>query len=155
MPWVDKNEYVGCSICVEECPVDTIYIDNEHAEINMDNCIHCGICHDLCPENAVKHDSEKIADEVKANIAKTKEFMNACAKYLGDAKEKQKCLNRMIKHFNKEKIVAEKTLEKLGKDKRFELIENITLVAAISGVKINFKESVPDIKIEELLKQEI
>jgi len=81
--------------------------------------------------------------------------MNACAKYLGDAKEKQKCLNRMIKHFNKEKIVAEKTLEKLGKDKRFELIENITLVAAISGVKINFKESVPDIKIEELLKQEI
>jgi len=50
---------------------------------------------------------------VEANIAKTKEFMNTCAKYLGDAKEKQKCLNRMIKHFNKEKIVAEKTLEKL------------------------------------------
>jgi formate hydrogenlyase subunit 6/NADH:ubiquinone oxidoreductase subunit I len=88
-------------------------MDNEHAEINMDNCIHCGICHGLCPENAVKHDSEKIADEVEANTAKTKEFMNACAKYLGDVKEKQKCLNRMIKHFNKEKIVAEKTLEKL------------------------------------------
>jgi formate hydrogenlyase subunit 6/NADH:ubiquinone oxidoreductase subunit I len=88
-------------------------MDNEHAEINMDNCIHCGICHDVCPENAVKHDSEKIPDEVEANIAKTKEFMNACVKYLGDDKEKQKCLNRMIKHFNKEKIVAEKTLEKL------------------------------------------
>jgi len=113
MPWVDKNECVGCSICVEECPVDTIYMDNEHAEINMDNCIHCGICHDVCPENAVKHDSEKIPVEVEANIDKTKGFMNACAEYLGDAKEKQKCLNRMIKHFNKEKIVAEKTLEKL------------------------------------------
>ena len=50
---------------------------------------------------------------MEANIAKTKEFMNTCAKYLGDAKEKQKCLNRMIKHFNKEKIVAEKTSEKL------------------------------------------
>ena len=35
MPWVDKNECVGCSICVEECPVDTIYMDNEHAEINI------------------------------------------------------------------------------------------------------------------------
>lgn len=113
MPWIDKNECVGCSICVEECPVDTIYMDNEHAEINMDNCIHCGICHDVCPENAVKHDSEKIPDEVEANIVKTKEFMNACAKYLADEKEKQKCLNRMIKHFNKEKVVAEKTLEKL------------------------------------------
>jgi uncharacterized Fe-S center protein len=113
MLWVDKNECVDCSICVEGCPVDTIYMDNEHAEINMDNCIHCGICHDLYPENVVKHDSEKIPDEVEANIAKTKEFMNTCAKYLGNAKEKQKCLNRMIKHFNKEKIVAEKTLEKL------------------------------------------
>jgi hypothetical protein len=29
--------------------------------------------------------------------------------------------------------------EKLGKDKRFKLIENITLVATISGMKINFK----------------
>jgi ferredoxin len=113
MPWVDKDDCVGCSICVEECPVGTISMIYEKAEINMDNCIRCGICHNVCPENAVKHDSEKIPDEVEANIVKTEEFMNVCAEYLGDAKEKQKCLNRMIKHFNKEKIVAEKTLEKL------------------------------------------
>jgi ferredoxin len=88
-------------------------LENDKAEINIDNCIRCGICHTVCPENVVKHDSEKILDEVEANIAKTKEFMSACAKYLGDAKEEQKCLERMIRHFNKEKIVAEKTLEKL------------------------------------------
>ena len=41
--------------------------------------------------------------------------MELCAKYLGDAKEKNKCLQRMIKHFNKEKVVAEKTLEELNK----------------------------------------
>jgi len=113
MPWVDKNECMGCGVCVEECPVDTISMTNEKAEINMDNCIRCGTCHDICPEDAVKHDSEKIPDEVEANIAKTKEFMDACARYLGNTKEKQKCLNRMIKHFNKEKVVAEKTLEEL------------------------------------------
>ena len=114
MPWIDKNECVGCSICVEECPVDTIYMDNEHAEINMDNCIHCGICHDLCPENAVKHDSEKIPDEVEANIAKTKEFMNACAKFLGDVKEKQKCLDRMIKILIKRKLLPKKIRKTLN-----------------------------------------
>jgi hypothetical protein len=63
--------------------------------------------------DAVRHDSEKIPDEVNTNVKITKEFMYACAKHLGDAKEKQKCLNRMIKHFNNEKIVIEKTLEKL------------------------------------------
>jgi len=84
----------------------------------VDNCIRCGICHNVCPENAVKHNSEKIPDEVEANRAKTKEFMDACAKYLDDEKEKQKCLARMIKPFNKEKIVAEKTLEQLEKLKK-------------------------------------
>ena len=118
MPWVDNNECTGCGICVEECPVDTIYMQNEKAEINMDNCIRCGRCHEVCPEEAVRHDSEKISDEVEANIARTKDFMNACAKYFGDDKEKQKCLKRMIKHFNKEKIVAEKTLERLQMLKR-------------------------------------
>jgi ferredoxin len=113
MPWINKNDCIGCSICIEECPVDTIFLIDEKADINMENCIHCGVCHNACPEDAVKHDSEKIPDEIERNVSKTKEFMDDCAKYLGDSKEKQKCLNRMIKHFDKEKIVIEKTLEKL------------------------------------------
>lgn len=39
--------------------------------------------------------------------------MDNCAKLLGKKEEKQKCLARMIKHYNKEKIVAEVTIEKL------------------------------------------
>ncbi|MCD6309866.1 MAG: 4Fe-4S binding protein [Candidatus Eremiobacteraeota bacterium] len=113
MPWISKNECVGCGICVEECPVNAISMSDDKAIINMSICIHCGICHGVCPEEAVKHDSEKIPDEVEANVAKTMEFMNACARYLGDDREKQKCLTRMIRHFNKEKIIAEKTIEKL------------------------------------------
>ena len=50
---------------------------------------------------------------MKSNVEETKYFMEACEKYLGDAKERQKCLNGMIKHFNKEKMVAEKTIEEL------------------------------------------
>jgi len=113
MPWIDKNNCAGCGLCIEACPVNMIFMKEDKGEINMEGCIHCGICHDICPENAIRHDSEKISDEVLINVAKTKVFMDDCAKYLGDSKEKQKCLNRMIKHFNKEKIVIEKTLEKL------------------------------------------
>ncbi|MBD3191779.1 MAG: 4Fe-4S dicluster domain-containing protein [Candidatus Heimdallarchaeota archaeon] len=119
MPWVDKNLCIGCGICVDECPVNTISIKEDgKAGINMDGCIHCGLCHDVCPENAVEHDSEKIPEEIEANVAQTKEFMEACAKYLGGEDEKQKCLTRMIKHFNKEKIVMEKTIERLQKLKQ-------------------------------------
>ncbi len=113
MPWVDNDDCVGCGICADQCPVDAIRMEDNKAIIDMDSCIRCGICHGICPKNAVKHDSEKIHDEVEANVAYTRELMRACAEHLGDESEKQKCLNRLIKHFKKDKLVAEKTLEKI------------------------------------------
>jgi len=115
MPWVDVDRCTGCGICVEKCPVDTILMKDEKAKINMDECIRCGICHNVCPEQAVRHDSEKVPEEIKANVEMTKRFMEACEKYLGDVKEKWKCLERMKKHFNREKIVAERTIGELEK----------------------------------------
>jgi len=113
MPWVKQEDCTGCGTCVEECPVGAISLVEEHAQIDMERCIRCGKCHDVCPEEAVRHDSEKIPEEVRANVEKAKNMMEACAKYLGSEEEKQKCLNRIIKYFNKEKIVAEKTIEAL------------------------------------------
>ena len=117
MPWINKDECVGCGICVEKCPVDAIFMEDEKARINMEECIHCGTCHSICPEEAVRHDSEKIPDDVKSNVRMTKRFMELCVKHFDDDKEKDKCLTRMKKHFNKEKIVAEKTLNELEKMK--------------------------------------
>ena len=115
MPGVDVDKCVACGVCVEKCPVGVISMEDDKAKINMDKCIHCGTCHSVCPEEAVRHDSEKIPENVKANVEKTKKFMEDCAKYLGDVKEKNKCLERMKKYFNKEKIIAEKTIEELKK----------------------------------------
>ncbi len=115
MPWVDAEKCTGCRICVEKCPTEAILMEGEKAKINMEECIHCGICHSACPQEAVRHDSEKIPDDIKANVEQTKKFMELCEKHLGDVKEKKKCLERMKKHFNKERIVAEKTLAELEK----------------------------------------
>jgi ferredoxin len=115
MPWVDKDKCVGCGVCVEKCPVEAISMEDEKAVINMVTCIHCGTCHDVCPQEAVRHDGEKTPGDIKANVEKTRNFMEACAKYLGSIGEKSKCLERMIKHFKREKLVAEKTLEELDK----------------------------------------
>jgi Fe-S-cluster-containing hydrogenase component 2 len=112
MPWVDKEKCTGCGLCVETCPVETIHLENEISDINMDNCIRCGRCHDICPEEAIRHDGEKIPAEIEANITGALKKMDACAQYFGED-ERQKCLDRIIKSFNKEKRVAEKTLEQL------------------------------------------
>jgi len=115
MPWVDAERCTNCGICVDECPVNAITTENEKALINMGECIRCGVCHTVCSQEAVRHDSEKIPELVRANVEMTKGFMEACAKYLGDIKERNKCLERMKKHFNKEKVIAERTLEELEK----------------------------------------
>lgn len=115
MPWVDKDECIGCGICIEKCPVAAIAMENEKAVIYMEKCIHCGTCHDVCPQEAVKHDGDKTPEDIKANVAKTLKFMEACATYLGDPGEKHKCLERMIKHFKREGLVAQKTLVELDK----------------------------------------
>lgn len=114
MPWIDKGLCTGCGTCVGECPVEAIALIGDIAEINMDNCIRCGICHQICPQDAVRHDSELIPGLVEDNINTTKKYMAECQRYLPGNDQDQKCLSRMIKHFNKERIIAEKTLAALN-----------------------------------------
>lgn len=117
MPWIDGVKCTGCGICIEECPAGVIWMESEKAVINMEGCIRCGICHDVCPSEAVRHDSEKIPDIVIDNVEKTKKSIDACAKYLGE-EEKWKCLERIIRSLNREKIIADKTLIELRKLKK-------------------------------------
>lgn len=115
MPWINIEDCNGCGICVEECPVNTIAMKEEEAEIDMDGCIRCGVCHDICPQDAVKHDSEKVPEIIDRNVELTKKSMELCALYLGNEQEGIKCLNRMIKYFNRKKMIAERTLEAIEK----------------------------------------
>jgi len=113
MPWVQSEMCTGCGDCVEECPSGAILLENDAASINMEDCIRCGTCHDLCPEEAIRHDGERVAADVEVNIEKTKESMEACERHLGDAEEAEKCLRRWIKHYNRIRTIAEKTIEGL------------------------------------------
>jgi Fe-S-cluster-containing hydrogenase component 2 len=88
---------------------------DEETEIIMDGCIRCGVCHDICPQDAVRHDSEKTTERIDSNVETTKKYMELCAEHLGDENEKAKCLKRMIKYFNNQKVIAVKTLDILEK----------------------------------------
>ncbi|MHA1490469.1 MAG: 4Fe-4S binding protein [Promethearchaeota archaeon] len=109
MPWIDKNRCDGCGICIEECLVEAIFWIEGKAEIDMEKCIRCGTCHKVCPQNAARHDSEKIPEEVEANINWVKNLLT----YYEKEKEKENFLKRIKRHFQKEIKVNEKTLEKI------------------------------------------
>ena len=111
MPWINQDMCTGCGVCFDYCPTGAISRGkNGTAIIDDDKCIRCGKCHNACPREAVRHDSEKIPELVEQNIAKTFSLL----KNYNESEERQKFVKRMVRHFNMQKKVAEKTIEKLN-----------------------------------------
>ncbi|KQC13294.1 MAG: hypothetical protein APR63_00925 [Desulfuromonas sp. SDB] len=57
---------VSCGVCVKECPVAAIAMNEENLpEINLDKCTLCGICIDKCPTGAIvrTHQAQKAQED--------------------------------------------------------------------------------------------
>ncbi len=52
-PVIRTADCVGCAMCIEICPRQTITIKNKKAIINPADCIKCFCCHEVCPERAI------------------------------------------------------------------------------------------------------
>ena len=113
MPWISKEMCTGCEICVDECRVGAISMEEDIAFINEEKCIRCGVCHDVCSEDAVRHDGERIPEEVESNLAWVKELLEH-EYYLNDKKKQKDLIKRLQRYFTKDKKVVEKTIERLG-----------------------------------------
>lgn len=112
MPWINKEMCTGCQMCVDECCVGAISMDEGIAFINESICIRCGVCHDICPSDAVRHDGERIPEEVESNLAWATELLEH-EYYVNDKKKQKDLIERLLRYFAKNKKVMEKTMERL------------------------------------------
>ena len=122
MPWVNHEMCSGCGVCVEECPVEAMSIgDSGYADINEDDCIRCGKCHEVCPQEAVRHDGERIPQEVADNLRWVRKLLG----HFREPAEQAAFMQRMMRFFNKQKKVNEKTIDaiKAAKDDPVESID--------------------------------
>ena len=52
---IDKDCCVGCSACVEACPVGVIeMVDGKAEPVRNSDCTSCGVCVDTCPVNCIQ-----------------------------------------------------------------------------------------------------
>ena len=58
MPYVITAQCIDVNdrSCVEECPVDCIYVGERKLYINPKECIDCGACEPVCPVEAISQD---------------------------------------------------------------------------------------------------
>ncbi|TQC44592.1 ferredoxin family protein [Rhodococcus sp. WS4] len=67
MPYVINSKCIGTTdqSCVEECPVDSIYVGDRKLYINPNECIDCGACEPVCPVDAITIDKRVPEDELE------------------------------------------------------------------------------------------
>ncbi|MBP6940508.1 MAG: 4Fe-4S binding protein [Syntrophorhabdaceae bacterium] len=53
VPRIDAELCIGCKRCIEVCPPQTIYIQDEKAIVDPEFCEECGFCAAECPVNAI------------------------------------------------------------------------------------------------------
>ncbi len=51
-----SDSCTACGVCVGECPVYAMYLQNEKSQIDYDMCIGCNNCLEMCPDSAIKLD---------------------------------------------------------------------------------------------------
>ena len=50
---VDSGKCVGCSACIDTCPVNALSMDGDKAKVDEATCIDCGACVGSCPTEAI------------------------------------------------------------------------------------------------------
>jgi ferredoxin len=67
MPYVVSENCRKCRFtdCVEVCPVDCFWGDDEMLYIDPDTCIDCGACEPVCPVQAIYPLEELPADQAQ------------------------------------------------------------------------------------------
>ena len=51
---IDKNWCKVCGICESFCPTNSIHMNSERIEFDMESCVLCLICRDQCPDMAIR-----------------------------------------------------------------------------------------------------
>ncbi len=90
-PIVILEKCVGCGVCVQTCPVDTIFLEKDKAYIDPSKCTGCASCIAACEQNAIDVQWEAGGSLIQEKMV---EFARAV---LGDRKRGRAFVNFILK----------------------------------------------------------
>jgi len=64
---INKENCIGCELCVHDCQCSDIKIENEKAVPLNNVCLSCGHCVAICPQNAVSLNEYDMDEVIEYN----------------------------------------------------------------------------------------
>lgn len=49
-----EEKCVGCTACIDQCPVSALEMKNDKAVVDEGACVDCGACVGACPSEAIE-----------------------------------------------------------------------------------------------------
>jgi Fe-S-cluster-containing hydrogenase component 2 len=81
-----KSSKASCDLCLEVCPVDAIYFDDDRSIEIKDSCRKCGLCVAACPTDALvssMHGPKMVYDKVCKGAEASEMVYVTCTRALG------------------------------------------------------------------------
>ncbi len=50
---IDQETCTGCGACIETCPVESLTMVDDKAQVDEETCVDCGACLEACPVEAI------------------------------------------------------------------------------------------------------
>ncbi len=54
IPKIEKENCTGCGACVEVCPPQALFLEDDKIEFQEELCEECGFCAAECPAGAIR-----------------------------------------------------------------------------------------------------
>jgi Fe-S-cluster-containing hydrogenase component 2 len=51
---IQEEKCVGCSACIDTCPVSALEMKDDKAVVDEGACVDCGACVSACPTEAIE-----------------------------------------------------------------------------------------------------
>ena len=98
---VDKLRCVGCGLCVKDCPMGRLFLEDGKGNVRDSLCIECGHCYAICPTGAV------VMKDYPSTEKRVAQFFNVDSRaFLSFIKSR-----RSIRQFTKEPVKIEELEE--------------------------------------------
>jgi anaerobic sulfite reductase subunit C len=101
LPKWKKEDCINCDLCINICPTNAIYKENDEYKLNLEKCIHCSICTASCPTDAWIKAKTGFLLFIGGTMGKIPRLGSKLKELISDETELNKLIDKSLDYYRK------------------------------------------------------